>query len=103
MLLRRQYFFQSSGQGLQARRTKAAELPLMDFLNRRIKFAKKLEAIGCDASLHYTSVVTLAFASDHAALFHAVQEASHVGIVGNHAIADAFAGQAGWLGSAKDA
>jgi len=105
MLLRfwRQYFFQSAGQRFQARCTKAAKLPLMDFLHRPVKLAKNLKAIGGDASLDDAAVIALAFADNHAALFHAVEETCHVRVVGDHAITDAFAGEAGGLGSAKDA
>ena len=98
---RRQYFFQGGGQRFQTRRTKAAKLPLMDFLHRPVKLAKNLETIGGDAGFDYASVIALAFAGDHAALLHAVEETGHVRIVGDHAITDAFAGKAVGLGSAK--
>src|SRR5580765_8279595 len=64
---------------------------------------QEAEGLRRDARLYDAAVVGLAFARDEAALFHAVEKASHVRIVRNHAIADAAASQACGLGAAKDA
>jgi hypothetical protein len=45
----------------------------------------------------------LALADDEGALFHAVEEASHVRVVRNHMITDAAAGQSVRLGAAENA
>jgi len=56
-----------------------------------------------DAGFDDAAVIGLAGARDEAALFHAVEETGHVRVVGNHAFADAAAGEACGFGSAEDA
>jgi len=59
--------------------------------------------VGSDAGLDDASVVGLALAGDDAALFHAVEQAGHIRVVRNHAVADAAAGQTAMPGAAKNA
>ena len=79
------------------------ELALVKFMNRLVKGFEETEGSRRDARLYDAPIVGLAFARDEAALFHAVEKASHVRVVRNHAIADAPAGKAFGLGAAKDA
>jgi hypothetical protein len=96
-------FFQSSGQSLQAGGGDFVKLFAMQVFHRSVKAFQDVQTGGGDASFHHAAVVLLADASDEAALFHAVEQASHVGIVRNHAVANAFAGQTMGLGAAKNA
>ena len=56
-----------------------------------------------DARFHNAAVVSLANPGNQAALFHAVKEARHVRVVGDHAVPDGTAGQTFGLGPAEDA
>ncbi len=56
-----------------------------------------------DARLYNAAIVGLALPGDQAALFHAVEEARHVRVVGDHAVADGTASQAFRFGAAKNA
>ena len=56
-----------------------------------------------DARLYDAAIVGLTFPGDQAVLFHAVEEARHIRVMGDHAVADGTASQALGLGSAKNA
>jgi hypothetical protein len=62
-----------------------------------------VEPFAGDARFDDTAIVGLAHAGDEAALFHAVEEASHVRIVGDHAITDSLAGQPLRFGATENA
>lgn len=80
-----------------------AELLLVELANRLIETFQKSESRGSYAGFDDASVVGLARTSDEASLFHAVEEAGHVRVVRDHAIADAAAGEAFGFGAAKNA
>jgi hypothetical protein len=80
-----------------------AKLPTMQVLDGSVESLEAIEALRGDAGLYDATVIGLARAADQAAFFHTVEEAGHVGVARNHAIADAIAGQAERLGSAEDA
>jgi|SRR5580704_8785104 hypothetical protein len=80
-----------------------AELALVKLANRLVETFQKSKARGRDAGFDDAAVVCLAGARDEAALFHAVEEAGYVRVVGNHAFADAAAGEAGGFGAAENA
>jgi hypothetical protein len=80
-----------------------AELALVKLANRLIETFQKSKARGSDAGFDDAAVVGLSGARDEAALFHAVEKTGHVRVVGNHAFADAAAGEAGRFGAAKNA
>ena len=101
--LARANFLQQAVENFQPGSGHVAELALVQFVDRMVKGFQEAEGSRGDARLYDTAVVGLAFAGDQAALFHAVEKASHVRVVRNHAIADAPAGQAFGLGAAKDA
>ena len=79
------------------------KLALVKPANWRIETFQESETRGCNAGFDDAAVVGLASAGDETAFFHAVEEASHVRVVRNHAVADAAAGEAFWLGATKDA
>jgi hypothetical protein len=79
------------------------ELALVKLANRLIETFEKSKARGSDAGFDDAAVIGLARAGDEAALLHAVKEAGHVRVVRNHAVTDAAAGEAFWLGAAKNA
>jgi hypothetical protein len=79
------------------------ELAFVKLANRLIETFQERETRGGDASLDDAAVSGLASAGDEAAFFHAVEEASHVGVVRNHAFPDAAAGEAKGLSAAKNA
>ena len=80
-----------------------AELALVKLANRLIETFEKSKARGGDAGFDDAAVTGLAGAGDEAALFHAVEEAGHIRVVRNHAVADAAAGEAFGHGAAKNA
>src|SRR6266566_1780858 len=96
-------FFQQIRKNLQARNRHVPELALVKIVNRLVQVFKKPQCLRRDARLHDAAVVGLPFPGNQAALFHAVEEARHVRVVGNHAVPDATAGQALGLGPAEDA
>jgi len=105
MLLRsaRPDFLQQTGEHLQARGRNMAELALVELANGLVKTFQEIEARRGDAGLDDAAIFGVAGAGDETALFHAVEQAGHVRIVGDHAIPNAAAGEAGGLGAAEDA
>jgi hypothetical protein len=79
------------------------ELTLVKLANRLIETFQKSETRGGDAGFDNAAVIGLALAGDEIALFHAVEETSHVRVVRNHAFADGAAGEAFGFGAAEDA
>ena len=79
------------------------ELAFVEIVHRLVESFQQAKSLRRDARLYNAPVVGLALPGDEAALFHAVEEAGHVRVVRNHAVADAAAGQAGGLGAAKNA
>jgi hypothetical protein len=79
------------------------ELALVKLANRLIETLQKYEARRGDAGFDDAAVIGLARAGDEAALFHAIEESSHVGVVGDHAFADGAASEAFGLGAAENA
>jgi hypothetical protein len=79
------------------------ELTLVKLANRLIETFQKNEARGGDAGFDDAAVIGLARAGDEAALFHAVKEAGHVGVVRDHTFADGAARETIRLGSAENA
>ena len=75
----------------------------MKLANRLIETLQKSETRGGDAGFDDAAVIGLAGARDEAALFHAVEETGHVGVMGDHAFADAAASEAGGFGAAENA
>ena len=75
----------------------------MELANGPVKTFQEIEARRGDAGFDDAAIVGVARARDETALFHTVQEASHVRIVGDHAIPNTAAGEAGGLSAAKDA
>jgi hypothetical protein len=80
-----------------------AELTFVEFVNRPVESFQEFETLAGNTRLDDASVVGLACADDETAPFHAVEEASHVWIMRNHAIADAAAREAIGFGAAEDA
>jgi hypothetical protein len=79
------------------------KLTLMKLANRLIETFQKNEARRGDASFDDAAVIGLASARDKAALFHAVEEAGHVRVVRNHALADGAARETIGLSAAENA
>ncbi len=79
------------------------ELVLVKMVNWPVEGFEQPESLRGDACFHDTAIVGLAHPGDQAALFHAIEEARHVRVVGDHAVPDATAGQTCGLGPAKDA
>jgi hypothetical protein len=79
------------------------ELTLVKLANRLIETFQKSETRGSDSGFDDAAVVGLAGARDEAALLHAVEKAGHVRVVGNHAFADAAAGEACRFGATENA
>jgi hypothetical protein len=94
---------QQLGESFQARSGHVAELAFVKLANRLIETFQERETRGCDAGFDDTAVGGLASAGDETAFFHAVEEASHVGVVRNHTFTDAAAGEAKGLSAAKNA
>jgi hypothetical protein len=80
-----------------------AELTFVEFANRPVESFQEFETLARNARLDDASVVGLAYADDEGAFFHAVEEARHVWIMRNHAIADSPAGKTLGFGAAEDA
>src|SRR6266481_2687755 len=80
-----------------------AELALVELANGPVKTFQEIEARRGDAGFDDAAIVGMARAGDETALFHAVEQARHVRIVGDHAIPNAAASEAGGLSAAKDA
>src|ERR1700739_623635 len=80
-----------------------AELAAMTVVNGRYEFFEQPQPFRSDASFDDAAVVLLALAGDPAVFFHAIEEAGHIGIAGNHALGDPAAGKAFGFGTAKDA
>jgi len=79
------------------------ELPFMQIMDRLIELLQLFQAFRGDTGLDYAAIVFLALTRDPAVLFHAVEQASHIGIARNHTFSDATAENAVRLGSAEDA
>jgi hypothetical protein len=96
-------FFECGCKGFQAGNRDVAELSSVQFFYRSVKLSQDFQTLRGDTRLYYAAIVELAHAGNQAALFHAVEQAGHIGVVGNHAVADALAGQTIGLGAAQDA
>jgi len=96
-------FLQKLGESLQARSRDVVKLALVKLANRLIETFQESEARGRNAGFDDAAVIGLARAGDEAAFLHTVEEASHVRVVRNHAIADATAGEAIGFGAPKNA
>jgi hypothetical protein len=88
---------------LEPRSREMLELPVMQVMYGLIEGLEQIQTLFGDARFDYAAVVGLAFASDEVALLHAIEQAGNVGIVRDHAVADAAAGQAIRLRAAKNA
>jgi hypothetical protein len=75
----------------------------MKLANRLIETLQKCEARRGDAGFDDAAVIGLASAGEEAAPFHAVEEAGHVRVVGDHAFADGAASEAFGLRAAQNA
>ena len=80
-----------------------AKLLFVQFVHGGIEFLENLQPGGSNAGFDHPAVLGLPLARDEGALFHAIQEPGHVGIAGDHAVPDAFAGEAIGAGTAEDA
>jgi hypothetical protein len=80
-----------------------AELLFVQVVDRGIELFENVEPGGSDAGLDDAAVFGLALASDKGALFHTVEQAGHIGIAGDHAVADTLAGKAVGAGATKNA
>jgi len=80
-----------------------AELALVQLANRRIETFQDAQTFPGDPRFDYAAIIGLALTSDQAALFHAVEQAGHVRVVGDHAVADAAASQTMGFSAAQDA
>ena len=49
------------------------------------------------------AIILLAFTANQAAFFHAIEQAGHIRVMANHAVADGAACQAAGLGASEDA
>src|SRR5262249_13633987 len=78
------------------------KLPLVKVVYRLVQTTQKIESLRGDARLDNAAIVGLAFSSDKAPFFHPVEQARHVRIMRNHAIADVAARQAVRLSTAQD-
>lgn len=94
---------QKPSECFQARGGYVAKLALMKLANRLIETFQNSETRRCYAGFDDAAVIGLARTSDEASLFHAVEEAGHVRVVRDHAIADTAAGEAFGFGAAKNA
>ena len=75
----------------------------MEFRNRLVESFQKVESLRRDARLDDAAVVGLANPGDQATLLKAIQQAGHIRIVRNHALADAAACQTIGSGATKNA
>jgi hypothetical protein len=79
------------------------ELFPVEVLHGLIELPEELQTIGSDTSFDDASVILLPLAGDPAVSFHAIEQAGHVGVPGNHVLGDAAAGEAFGFGATKDA
>src|SRR5258708_36936164 len=79
------------------------ELALVKIGNWPVEGLEKAEPLRSDSGPNDAAVVGLAHSGNQAALFHAVEEAGHVRVVGDHAVPDSLARETCGLGTAKDA
>jgi hypothetical protein len=96
-------FLQKLGESFQTRSRDVAKLALVKLANRLIETFQESETRGGNAGFDHSAVIGLARAGDEAALLHAVEEAGHVRVVGNHAVANDAAGEAIRFGAPKNA
>ena len=78
------------------------ELPFVQIVYRLIEPFQQSQSFRGDARLDDAPVVFLALARDPTVFFHAVEQASHIGVAGNHALSDAAAKNSVWLRAAQD-
>jgi hypothetical protein len=79
------------------------ELTFVELSNGLVEIFQEFEALAGNARFDNATVVGLARTDDETALFHAVEETSHIWIMRNHAIADAAAREAIRFSAAEDA
>ena len=79
------------------------ELTLVELANRLIEIFQNGQTRRADTGFNDAAVIRLASAREEAALFHAVEEARHVRVMRNHALADGATSEALGLGAAKNA
>src|SRR6266404_4206881 len=69
----------------------------------RVELFQNVQTGRGDAGSYHAAVIDLAFSGNQPAFFHAIEQSGHVRIVGNHAVANAFARQAAGFGSSQNA
>jgi len=79
------------------------ELAFVKLADRLVESFQKAECLGRDACLHDAAVISLACPGNQPVLFQAVEEAGHVRVVGDHAVADGAASEALRLGATENA
>jgi len=79
------------------------ELLFVQIVYRLIELLQQFQAFRGDARLDDAPIVFLALARDPSVFLHAVEQASHVGVAGNHALSDAAAKDSVRLRAAEDA
>jgi hypothetical protein len=99
----RKCFAERFSKNFQLGRADVAELLFVQVVHRVIELFENVEPGGSDAGFDDAAVFGLAFASDQGALFHAIEQAGHIGIAGDHAVADTLTGKAGGAGATENA
>ena len=80
-----------------------AELAGMTVVYGLIELLEQPQTFRSDARFDDTPVVLLALSGDPAVFFHAIEQAGHIGVAGNHALGDPTAGKAIGFGAPQDA
>jgi hypothetical protein len=75
----------------------------VQIVNWSIQTPQQVEALLGHTSLDHATVIGLALAGDETGFFEAVEQAGHVRIVGNHALANIAASQSARFGATKNA
>jgi len=99
----RRHFGEKIHQRFQTRGSHVRELAFVKFANGGIHFFEQFEPLVGDSRFHNAPVFLLPLACDQFAIFHAVEQAGHVGIAGDHPFADGVAWQAIRARAAQDA
>jgi|SRR6516165_1495239 len=84
-------------------RTHMTELGFVHFVHRLVELLELLQTLCGDAGFDDPPVVLLPLTRNAPLFFEAIEKARHVGVAGNHAIADDAAGEAVRAGATKDA
>ena len=94
---------QQFGQQFQPGRGHVAKLSPVQVVYGLIELFEEFQAIRGDTGLNDAPVVILPLAGDQTVFFHAIQEAGHVRVAGNHSIGDAAAEKTLRFCAAEDA